>query len=152
MADYYAQFSYMIKTKDETEREWLKRMAQALEDAYGEEQTDELPDNLVALLTDWNQPIEDLYPPNWELDNQGLWLHNDESCGHEFAALISQAYLKKFHPDGCLGFEIGNTCSKARLDGFGGSACFITADGVEWYSTWRWLEEQREEHRPRKEK
>lgn len=152
MADYYSLFSFMIPTKDEKERDWLGVMAQALEDAYTEEAVDKLPDELVAVLTDYGQPVDDVYPPSWQIDDEGLWMHNDESCGHEFAALISQAYLREFHPEGSLGFEIANTCSKPRLDAFGGVACFITADSIEWHSTNRWLDEQGEEHEAKKGK
>lgn len=41
---------------------------------------------------------------------------------------ILQAYLQKFDPEGVICVEIAFTCSKHRLDGFGGVAVVVTKD------------------------
>lgn len=35
-----------------------------------------------------------------------------------------------------------HTCTKMRIDGFGGFAAFVTADVIRWISTDTWLEAQ----------
>jgi len=152
MADYYSMFSVMIETKVKEEREWLIAQTKALTNAYEEANPDGLSEEIIAVLTEQGVTVEEVYPPECDLDERGLWLRNDESCGHEFAAYIAQAYLRKFKPDGCFGIEVSHSCSKPRLDAFGGSACFITADGVEWHGTGRWLDEKRAGHDERENK
>lgn len=44
-----------------------------------------------------------------------------------------------------IAIEKSFTCSKMRPDGFGGSACFITADDVRYMSTSSWLGERSSE-------
>ena len=142
MADYFSSFSFLIPTKNEDEREWLQEACKDLEAAIAEGDAEDLHDVLVAILTEQGIELEDLYPPYWELGTAGLWMHNDESCGHEFAAVVAQGYIRKFHPDMHLGLEIAHTCSKPRIDGFGGSAAFITKDNIRWGGTSAWLADQ----------
>lgn len=41
-----------------------------------------------------------------------------------------------------VGFEWADTCSKPRLDAFGGGAMFVTATEIRGMHTSRWLAEQ----------
>lgn len=86
--------------------------------------------------------MEDLYPPLWQLEDKGLWTHDDNGLGHESAAFVTQGYIRKFRPKATLEFEIALTCSKPRLDAFGGLAAFITKDEIRWGGTRQWLEKQ----------
>ena len=85
--------------------------------------------------------------PEWHLAAKGvwLWLYTDEGGSPEVAALIAQAYLRRFRPDERLGFEWAFTCSKLRPDGIGGGAALITAEKVTYLNTEYWLDEQKEE-------
>lgn len=62
-----------------------------------------------------------------------------------------QEYLRRFHPDGFVTFAWSDSCSKPRLDEFGGGASFITADAVELMSVYQWQAEKGAEHTAKSE-
>lgn len=77
-----------------------------------------------------------------DLDTPGIWFYTEETFnGDDLAELIHELICEFSLPP--FGFEWANTCSKPRLDAFGGGAVWITKDGFEWLSTNNWLEEQR---------
>jgi hypothetical protein len=67
-----------------------------------------------------------------------LWLYEEESCNLESPVeLIHQffkrhQFFKKFRPTEYLVLSWAETCSKMRVDEFGGGECLITGDWVYW--------------------
>jgi len=49
-------------------------------------------------------------------------------------------------PRDSFALEYAYTCSRPRLDGFGGGAVFVTAEGIECVETAAWVAERRREH------
>jgi hypothetical protein len=133
MANNYLQFSTEITLADEEQTEWARGLIEFLGrwEEWREEAGD--PYSIVANL------IDDYLDVTVELSGGNLWIYADESGTPENAAAIIQAYLRKFDPEGCSGFEWANYCSKPRPDEFGGGAVFITADKQEWMHSSTWL-------------
>jgi len=119
MPNYYTQLSFAIHDITVQEAEWLKA---ELEGACF-----------------W-------CPPEYEFstDTGGtvLWLHEDTACDLNSLADMLQQFLFLFRPTDSIGFSWADTCSKPRVDSFGGGAVFITAVGQEWISLWQWLKER----------
>ena len=70
-----------------------------------------------------------------------VWIAHCPSV-HDLDALGSmiQQVLLHFNADRCVGFEWSCTATHPRTDAYGGGACFITKDGIEWLSTGYWLD------------
>lgn len=127
MADYFTQFSCMfdVGTPDNARRalELFQSFTERLE---SEEST--FPGFALSL-----DPHD---------GGTALWIH-DDGCGDigqvtEFVIECAKALSLK----GRWGFEWGHTCSKPRIDGFGGGAQVIdlqTGNADEWISTHEWL-------------
>ena len=124
MADNYQQYSFMIDKLTPTEVTWL-------ETKFNESNKD--PD---AEYTGEMQ-IEK------RTNGADLWLHEEEGADLECLAEFLQAFLKENRPDSHIDFEWANTCSKPRLNEFGGGALFITADRISGMSTYSFCEEKR---------
>lgn len=77
----------------------------------------------------------------------GLWIVGDDTAQPEEVVPLIQAFLSRFQPDGAIGFEWANTCTRPVLDSFSGGAAFITATGAEFHHTSGWLAEQHSRHR-----
>lgn len=97
-------------------------------------------------------PPEDLRPEGFEPGDgigfgheirEGLWIHGD-NIDTDALVLFVQLYLKQsWAPISHFGFEWAYTCSKHRLDSFGGGAAFVTKDKIEIMTTNYWLIQQR---------
>lgn len=79
---------------------------------------------------------------SFQAQPNGLWISHDESINTDNAAIFTQCLLKHFDIDGYVAIEAAHTCDKARLDGFGGHALFITKKHIRWVSTYEWIESQ----------
>ena len=75
-------------------------------------------------------------------DPKTLWISNDESANVNALSAVIQAALKKFKLNDRVGFEYAFTCSKPRLDAFGGGATIVTKDGFDYTSTSMWLDKK----------
>lgn len=154
MADYWTSFSFAITLNTTDERDWCTRAIAVLDG----------DDPGTCVLTDENIATEDdcttheheppmpelavvFTEPDWPHvsfaaeveDDDGLWIHSDESGDVDEAARFVQVFLQKFRPDESVGFEYANTCSKPRLDAFGGGAALITAESIEFMHSGGWL-------------
>lgn len=119
MADYYTQFSFAIPEITEKEKKYIEKQ---LENAPSEG-------------SDFN----------WAIDEDGLWIYSEESGSPDDAAGFVQEFLKKFRPKESVGFEFAFSCSKPRLDSYGGGAAFVTAESQEWTNTFSWLSNKQTE-------
>jgi hypothetical protein len=48
-------------------------------------------------------------------------------------------WLAEWHPTEQVSFSWAETCSKPRPNAFGGGACFISSDLIQWLTTNQWL-------------
>lgn len=63
---------------------------------------------------------------NAEFEYEGLWIHDDgESIDVEHVAILAQALLDELEIDEPFIFSWAYTCSKPRIDEFGGGACAV---------------------------
>jgi predicted Rdx family selenoprotein len=129
MADYYTHLSFVVTgTAEEQER-------------------------LVEMLDEANQLADESLEPNlgadYEIDADGVWIHDAD--GYVELELLSEVlanWLDEIGSTKSIGFEWANTCSKPRLDAFGGGAMVIRAfTATEWLSTSRWLQEEQASQR-----
>jgi len=66
----------------------------------------------------------------WSLEDEGsdsphIWFRSDESGTPEHAEKIAKAILEELELDGAFVLSWAFTCSKLRLDEFGGGACVV---------------------------
>ncbi len=121
MANYYTQLRFKVDIPDTSNRDWLL-------DELNRSQALDLDDHIGIEYTK---------------EQDGIWFWSEESArGIEKLANILSAFLKRFYPHKCITFCWGDTCSKPRLDGFGGGAVFVTADKIKWMNTYTWQDEQ----------
>jgi hypothetical protein len=82
---------------------------------------------------------------NLSIQSEGdseLWIHDDCSGDPEWVIAFVLLCAEEFDLKGLWGFEYANTCSKPRLDAFGGGAHVIdlgARKSVGWTSTNEWL-------------
>ena len=148
MANNYLQFSMTVPLKTETEQAWCRASLAALDkflSGAGNDvqqfDTDIASMVIEGLRKEWShQGFEWSISPT--IDNAEhvaeLWLHADESGDPEQVAAFLRAFLKKFDPNGSLWFSWANTCSKMRVNEFGGGAAVVTADRVTVLDAQNW--------------
>jgi len=71
-----------------------------------------------------------------------MWLTHDENFNTANACGFLQHWIRSVRPTNSVSFEYSHTCSKARLDAFGGGAAYITKDEIRYLSTHEWMSEQ----------
>ena len=135
MANYYTQFSFAIPLDSPEEKEWARDVVDALLRHDAEEPIDGDDAVLADILPDEPEYIG--YTA--EIDDDGIWVHADESGTPSDAVLLVQAWLKRFDPTGWLAFSWANTCDRPRLDSFGGGAAFVTADDAQYLDSDQWI-------------
>ena len=123
MADYYAEFSTMLEITKE-QKEFLTKY---LEDcAIGDDDDSDSANTALDCLTD---------------EKEGLWVHNDTELPDALLTGL-QTLLAHFPDMKPISFEVAQTCSKPRVDSFGGLAIRITAQEITVKSTsdllWEW--------------
>ena len=60
-----------------------------------------------------------------EFSDSGIWFHEMENFNPESIAAIASAVIDDLELDDVFVFSWSYSCSKARVDGFGGGACSI---------------------------
>lgn len=73
-----------------------------------------------------------------------LWMRDDVTGDPERLIQFVKRCAAEFSLTGRWGFQYASTCSKSRLDGFGGGAHVLdlaTGETVDWISTDDWLAE-----------
>ena len=135
MADYYTNFSMILKLGNETEQAYAIDLAhKASIVQQGEDAPEDFPKELLGVIEDWQFETE--------ADNSstkyGLWLHSMDG-GIDAACQFIQHLLQKFDLAHSVSFEWSHDCSKQRVDAYGGGAAFITAKEIKTMSTHAWL-------------
>lgn len=134
MADYYAQYSAEIDKLTDDEIKWLEVRLKDIEDARADD------DGLGEDDHDLGQV---------ELQDRTLWFCGRESGDPRAIADFVQGFLKQFRPSDSFSLEYAFTCSKPRLDGFGGGTVFVTAEEIQQTNTAAWVAERCREHEKR---
>ncbi len=129
MADYYVQYSVEIDKLTDDEIKWLKARLNDVEEVGADDDVDDLG--------------------QVELRDRTLWFCAEESGDPRAIAKFVRDFLKRFRPNDSFSLEYAFTCSKPRLDGFGGGAIFVTAERIEHLDSSTWLRAQCEEHEKR---
>jgi hypothetical protein len=112
MADYYTNFSLVLKLASEAEQTYtLDRAHRASLAQQGDELPADFPKALVGMVEDWQSETD--------VDNSGtthgLWLHSMYGGVDAVCAFI-QHLLQKFDPKSYVTFEWSHDCSKPRVD------------------------------------
>ena len=133
MADYYTQYSAEIDKLTDAEINWLEVRLEDIEDARADDDGLGEDDDIGQV----------------ELEDRTLWFCGRESGDPGAIADFVQGFLKQFRPNGS--FSMGHTfsCSRPRLDGFGGGAVFVTAESIEHVDSFTWLRARCKEHEKR---
>lgn len=111
MAHYYTSYSAEIKGLTDEESKWVHSRIKEIEDAGDEDAVCDLGEVEVV--------------------DGVLWFHGQESGDPEAVAEFARDFLERFRPRDSFALEYTLTCSRPGLDGFGGGAVFVTAEGIE---------------------
>jgi len=140
LANYYLLFSFMIPGPvTGEEREWLTAALKEPEEAF---RSLDSPDDPRPWVDDMGYFG---FSYQFEADPaEGLWIYSEESGTPGLAAELLADFLTRFRPDQSLGFTWAETCSKPRLDAYGGGAVAVHGDGrpTEWMNAVGWLDER----------
>ncbi len=143
MANYYTEASFLVRFESAEKEEEASDILETLIEHEEKPCTGELADLAKDMqLDDWGY-IGFSWAPEINLAQSwpDWWITADETINVDHAAVFFHYLVKKdlLKP---MGFEWSNTCSKARLDAFGGGAVWITKEGTEWMTTCGWLGEK----------
>jgi hypothetical protein len=144
MADYYTHLSMAVELPSKQAAEQAVALLATIEehlegkfDADGDEEAP-WPEELVVF-----KQYEFSAGLHVEVEGDGIWIRDDGGGPNiDLLADYLQLVLKKFNPEGSAGFEWSSNASKHLLDAFGGGSVFVTADSIDWCSTWQWLNEK----------
>lgn len=151
MADNYLQFSLSVPLKTAAELRWVAKTLAAvtrLFDAPGE-----LDEKCARALGPLGRRIIkeewEYFDAQWSIERARdetaavgeLCLFAEEAGCPEQVAAVLEAYLKKFHPTGVVTFSWAYTCSKLRVNEFGGGAAVVTAERTTFLDAQSWAED-----------
>lgn len=148
MAEYYTHFSFVLELPEHA-IDYAMSLAALGADLYSESEEDrntserDFPNDLEACLDDWSFEVD--------RNEKGIWIHSDGS-GADAACDFVQHLLAKFGIKEPVSFEWANTCSKPRLDAYGGGAVIITATRIKSMTTFEWVSKEVERMTKRKGK
>ena len=137
MADYFTNFSLIMKLPDEAAQNYALDLAIQARDMMfeGDKPPAEFPASLAEVVDDWQFETEAESSVGC-----GLWFHSD-SGGIDAVCAFIQHLLQTFDPGRRVIFEWSHDCSKPRVDAYGGGAAIITANEIKTMNTGQWLQE-----------
>jgi hypothetical protein len=151
MPDNFLQFSLSLPLKTRAELRWCVKTLAALTRLF--DSPGEFDEKRARALGPLGRRVIDeqwqyfdaqwsIEPPHDETAAVGaLWLFAEEAGCPEHVAAVLEAYLKKFNPTGIITFSWAYTCSKLRVNEFGGGAAVVTADGTKFLDAQSWAED-----------
>ena len=128
MADYFTHFSCII---DVGTADKAARALALFQDLRAAEQEADEPEFAGLTLSRQDAP-----------DGSTLWIHDDEHGDVEAVIRFVLRLAEKLNLTGLWGFQYGLTCSRPRLDAFGGGAHVIdlgARKSIGWTSSQEWL-------------
>lgn len=141
MANYYTEFSLILKLDNPEQVEWAIDLCHYLDDPENFNELiepDKVPEEYEELLREFEEMNDD-YPLSMSVSREtsmsehGLWIYTDESGDPEHAAWYIQSVMKKFDIGKPCVLSYGHSCSKPRIDAFGGGSVVITRDEMFWF-------------------
>jgi hypothetical protein len=134
MADYFTQFSCILDVGS-AEHAALARII------YGE----------LALKVDQEEGTELGFEFEVDLEHGpgALWIHSDENGEPEHVIKFILNCAERMNLSGVWGFTWGLSCSRPRLDGFGGGAHILDLgrrETLNWIDCGNWVIEQMAVH------
>ena len=125
MANNYTAFSFQVKCPSKGAANTLEDSLASAMDSYERERLGD-EDRCLNL-------------EHAEAEDDTVWIASEEGTDLEFLADVLQDYLRHNDHEGSIGFSWAETCSKLRVDEFGGGAVFITHDNQVWLNSYHWL-------------
>ena len=142
MANNYTQFSETVDDLTPEEIEWWEKELQPYDELEEDEQKAWLEEGRGV-----DDP--DHWPSfSWEVQNDYLWIYADEYGNVDNVGIAVQRFLERFRPNGYFTLSWATWCSRPRIGEFQGGALFVTHEGVEWMTTWNWLNKKERERKP----
>jgi len=139
MADYYTQLSTTISIRNARERSrwdtFLEDPDSYLSKYLGPKR---FQDNQGDLAADEQDVPSANLGAEFEIQRdapgkkQCVWIHAEEYVNLEMLALALQLFLKDCRSKGSIGYAWAHSCSKPRIDAYGGGAVQITAKKIKW--------------------
>jgi hypothetical protein len=151
MANNFLQFSLSVTLKTKAELHWCAKTLAAITRLF--DSPGELDEKRARALGTLGRRIIDerwdyldfqfsIEPTRNDAEGIGaLWIYGEESGNPDQVALVLEEYLKKFDPTGVITFSWAYTCSKLRVNEFGGGAAVVTADGTKTLDAQSWAED-----------
>jgi hypothetical protein len=154
MTDYHTEFSVGLGALTEKELSWLKDFLQPCpEDKQDKKYLEWWTKAKKRVIKDTGFDDPECWPDvDFIVEKDQIILFSEESKNPDFTSHVIHEFLKEFRPDGYVTFEWAYTCSRLRLDGFGGGAAFITAKKVTIMGTSGWLWEKEKQFNNRRKK
>ena len=147
MADYFTQFSFVIPVTPE-QGNWFTQVHSLAAELIGHTEDGEARENIkgpqdvvlaalgLAEKRDGDPCLQVVYD-----DKEGtVWVGSEDSGDVDYTADLVQAFLRRFDLDRVISFQWANTCSKPRLDAFGGGAVVISRRNADWLNTGTFVE------------
>ncbi len=151
MANNYLQFSLSVPLKTKAELSWAAKTLAAITRLF--DSPGELDEKRARALGPLGRRIIDerwdyldfqwsIEPTRDDADGVGaLWLYAEESGNPDQVAVVLEAFLKKFRLTGVITFSWAYTCSKLRVNEFGGGAAVVIATGTKFLDSQSWAED-----------
>ena len=133
MADYYTNFSLVLKLQGATQQAYALELAATARRHCSQDEPlpSDFPESLTEVMEDWHFETEK--------NDDGIWLHS-EYGGVDAVCAFIQHLLQKFESQGRVTFEWSCDCSRPLLDAYGGGAAVITAQEIKTMNTSQWLQ------------
>lgn len=150
MANNYLQFSLLVPLKSKAELRWVAKTLASITKLFDNRELDEkraralgtLGRRIIDEQWDYMDFQFSLEPTRDDADGvAALWLYAEESGDPDQVAAVLEEFLKKFRPTGVITFSWAYTCSKLRVNEFGGGAAVVTADGTSILDAQSWTED-----------
>jgi hypothetical protein len=150
VADYFTETSLVMNLPSQEAVRYAIDLTHAMKDCALNDvryalDLQQVDTELEIIPEGWKADIED---ESWCFDvkeehsgGPQIWIHSENGCIDEIIKLI-QHLMVKFDLKEPIPFSWSQTCSKPRIDGFGGGAAVVTATSVRSISTAAWLYEQ----------
>lgn len=151
MANNYLQFSLSVPLKTKAELRWVAKTLGALTRLF--DSPGEFDEKRAGALGPLGRRIVE---ERWDyLDFQfsieptrddaegvaALWVYAEEAGQPEHVAAVLETFLKKFRPREAIAFSWAYTCSKLRVNEFGGGAAVVTSAGTKMLDAQSWAED-----------
>jgi len=142
VANYYTSYSFIVEDNPDAIKE-LKKLLDAANAIYEGAWGDVDDEELVALTDRYGEDMR-YSRADWQgggEDDGSIWFHEEESGDIDGLIEVLKRWTYEHHRDKPIGFEWANTCSKPRLDAFGGGAAVVLNGFAKFMNTSTWVVE-----------